>query len=90
MVTKEQAMAAHHGQEFHYTGRHKCSKTVGPRGSITYRITRVRVSGQCQTWKTRPGEFRLPVKYGLYESSDINEVNAGQWHSPEDCETEDA
>lgn len=36
---------------------------------------RYRVSGRCKTWKTRPGEFRLPIKYGLRESSAITQHN---------------
>ncbi len=32
------------------------------------RISRCRVSGKCRTWKTRPEDFMLPIKYGLYES----------------------
>lgn len=32
------------------------------------KIIRVRVSGQIKTWTTRPEEFKLPVKYGMYES----------------------
>ena len=43
---------------------------------------RVRVSGRCVTWKTRPAEWRLPVKYGLYRSLDINQVNACLWCVP--------
>ena len=34
-------------------------------------VRRVRASGALKTWKTRPGDFRLPVKYGMYESSAI-------------------
>ena len=36
----------------------------------------VRPSGRCKTWKTRPNEFRLPVKYGFYQSMYITERNA--------------
>lgn len=81
-VTKEQAMNSRYGQEIHYG---PCEVTVGPRGGKTYHQVRVRVSGQCQTWKTRPHEFRLPVKYGLYESGAITHVNAGDFHMPEEC-----
>ncbi len=28
-----------------------------------------RVSGRPKTWKTRPGHVRVPIKYGMYESS---------------------
>lgn len=86
MVTKEQALdAAKHGLEIHYVGRHDCRKTIGPRGGETIRLTRVRPSGQCKTWKRDPNRFRLPVKYGLYESSAIDETNSHEWHMGYDC-----
>jgi hypothetical protein len=85
MVTKEQAVAARHGDEFHHTGYHQCRKTVGKRGGVTVKVTRARVTGQCQTWKSRPAEFRLPVKCGLYESSAVMHWNAADWHRAEDC-----
>tara|TARA_Y100000034_G_C6811393_1_gene364657 strand:- start:324 stop:779 length:456 start_codon:yes stop_codon:yes gene_type:complete len=40
---------------------------------------RVRVNGKCRTWKTRPEEFKLPVKYGLYKCLYINEKNASEF-----------
>lgn len=30
-----------------------------------------KVTGKVQTWKTRPNEFRVPVKRGLYETGEI-------------------
>jgi hypothetical protein len=39
----------------------------------------VRVNGKCQTWKTRPDEFRLPVKYGLRDCGYIDQNNADNW-----------
>jgi hypothetical protein len=36
---------------------------------------RCRVNGKCRTWKTRPGEFRLPVKHGLRDCFYITESN---------------
>ena len=85
MVTKEQCMAADYRSEFHFGD---CTRTIGPRGGVTIRQTRVRVSGRCQTWKTRPAEFRLPVKCGLYESSDITADRATMFHRAEDCPLE--
>ena len=86
MITKEQALdAAQHGLEIHYVGRHDCTRTVGPRGGVTEKTTRVRPSGRCQTWKRDTSRFRLPVKYGLYESSAITEDNAADWHMAYDC-----
>lgn len=77
MVTKEQALQF---DEFHYTGYEECSKHVGPKGGITYNITKVRRSGKTQVWKRNPNRFRLPIKYGMYESSAITEDNADQFH----------
>lgn len=84
-VTKQQALDAYHGQEFHYTGNHPCRRHVGPRGRVKESFIRVRVSGNCKTWKTRPDEFRLPVKHGLYEHSAIEDHNADHFHRAEDC-----
>ncbi|MDE2102240.1 MAG: hypothetical protein KGL39_33650 [Patescibacteria group bacterium] len=41
---------------------------------------RVRRNGKTQTWKTRPGEFRIPVKYGLYEYGEINHNTSKDWN----------
>ena len=40
---------------------------------------RCRAMGKCKVWKTRPDEFKLPVKYGLYYSFYITKENAGDW-----------
>jgi hypothetical protein len=40
---------------------------------------RCRASGACKTWKTRPDDFRLPVKYGLRQSFYITPRNAHEW-----------
>jgi len=39
----------------------------------------VRRNGRTQTWKTRPGKFRIPCKYGMYEYFDITDENAHEW-----------
>jgi hypothetical protein len=31
-----------------------------------------RRNGKTQTWKTRPGHFRIPIKYGFRHASSIN------------------
>lgn len=41
--------------------------------------TRCRVNGACKTWKTRPAEFRLPVKHGLKTCFYIDQTNADDW-----------
>lgn len=68
MVTKEQAMTARNFE--HETARAKDGKPL-----------KCRASGKCQTWKTRPLEFKLPVKYGLYQSFYITEKNAHEWYT---------
>jgi len=30
-------------------------------------VANAKVNGAPQTWKTRPGECRIPLKYGMYE-----------------------
>ena len=66
-ITYNDAVNAQYGDNFH-----------GLNAAGTKTIT-VRVSGKCQTWKTRPGEFRLPVKYGLYESGEITHNDLARW-----------
>jgi hypothetical protein len=39
----------------------------------------VRRNGQTKTWKTRPGEFRIPVKYGFKECFYITQNDAADW-----------
>lgn len=40
---------------------------------------RCRVNGKCKTWKTRPLEFKLPVKHGLRDCFYITQDNAKDW-----------
>ncbi len=82
MVTKEQALTR---RMFHYTGNHPCTRTVGPRGCVTTKVTMVRASGLCKTWVTRPEHFQLPVKHGLRDSAYITHDNAEHWHTDEEC-----
>lgn len=35
-----------------------------------------RANGKCQTWKTRPEEFKLPIKFGLYSYGYLTNNNA--------------
>lgn len=85
MITKQQALALRYCQELHYTGKQQCEVSVGLRGGKTVKIIYVRVSGKCQIWKTRPDEFRVPVKYGLYESYEINHKNGADFHLSNEC-----
>jgi hypothetical protein len=45
---------------------------------------RARVNGRMKVWKTRPNEFRLPMKYGLLTCFYITQSNAHEWVLPED------
>lgn len=45
---------------------------------------RGRVNGKVILWKTRPLEFRVPMKYGLKTCFYITEGNAKEWYFPED------
>ena len=67
MVTKQDCVNAHYGDLFH-------GLSANGKKLIT-----VRVTGACKTWKTRPDEFRLPVKYGLRDSGYIDHDNAARW-----------
>lgn len=89
MITKQQAINLKHRQELHYTGKQECARMVGLKGGIIEKIVRVRVSGKCQTWKTRPDKFRVPVKYGLYENGEITHRNAIDFHLPSHCHLND-
>src|ERR1039457_2239385 len=40
---------------------------------------RARANGRVKLWKTRPLEFRIPVKYGLKQCFYIDNNNAHQW-----------
>ena len=73
MISKEIAVSLKHGQILHHVSVKNADKSPA----------RCRVSGKCQTWKTRPTEFKLPVKYGLLDSFYITEDNAKDWVFPD-------
>ena len=78
MITKEQALRKN---EFHMDG--ECIKTVGPRGGVKIKQRIYVRNGKTRTWKTRPEDFRVPVKRGLYEYGYV-EPNS-RFHLEEDC-----
>lgn len=78
MITRDQALTCN---EFHA----KCTRTVGPRGGVTVKQEVWRRNGKTQTWKTRPEDYRIPVKFGLYAYGEITQANAALVHAPEDC-----
>lgn len=70
MVTKEEAMTANAFHENHVEGG---------------KVYRWRRNGKTQTWKTRPDEFKVPVKYGLYQYAYITDANAHMFHTEDSC-----
>jgi hypothetical protein len=40
---------------------------------------KARRNGKTQTWKTRPNDFKIPVKYGLYDYFYIDQNNCKDW-----------
>lgn len=70
MITTAIASSLRHGATLHHVTR---------KDSTGKQPMRIRVSGKCQTWKTRPDDFKLPVKYGLYENGYITPSNAADW-----------
>lgn len=38
------------------------------------KVREFRVSGKAKTWKTRPDDVKIPVKYGLYENAYIGTI----------------
>lgn len=84
MITYDQAMTA---REFHKEG--SCHRTEGPRGGITETVERWRRNGQTKVWKTRPGEFRLPIKFGLRSYDAVTERDAHLLHVASECPLND-
>jgi hypothetical protein len=74
MITKRQAIAL--GEQGTRTLHH--TRLTNRDGTPV----RCRVNGRCKTWKTRPDDFRLPVKYGLKECFYITPSNAHEWVDP--------
>ena len=85
MITKQQALEIWAGQELHCEVGRACEMNVSPHGHLRHKTIKVRVSGQCKTWKREPNRFRLPVKHGLFQSTAVTELNCEQFHLPADC-----
>ena len=41
---------------------------------------RCRINGKIKTWKTRPGEFQVPVKHGLRDCFYITQTTISDWY----------
>jgi hypothetical protein len=89
MITREQAL---NGHEFHagdIDGNYTCKVVIGPRGGRKVTMEVWRRNGRNQTWKTRPNEFRVPIKwgfgYGKGSYNYITENNLKWWHMRSEC-----
>lgn len=78
-ITKAQALTE---SEFHYG---KCYQTFSPTGICTQHTERWRRNGQTQVWKTRPDDFRVPIKHGLKHCANITPASAVDFHTSQDC-----
>lgn len=67
MVTRSQSETA---ENFEHVSMKNRDKTP----------VRARRNGKTKTWKTRPGDFQIPVKYGLRECFYITPTNAHEWN----------
>lgn len=75
MITMQQALTA---REFwHMTAKNADGTPV-----------RCRRNGKTKTWKTRPGQFNVPVKRGLKECFNLTNSQAHEWCVPELWEAE--
>jgi len=74
MITKDQALDTRY---FHYAVGLRCDSSGGRVGW--------RRNGKTQTWKTRPDEFKVPVKWGLHSYSYVTSADAGNWYTPDEC-----
>lgn len=41
--------------------------------------SKAKVSGKVQTWKTRPNDFKVPLKRGLYDTGYLTPSNANNF-----------
>ena len=70
MITKQDAMQLRHGQHIHHVSLKNADGTP----------VRARITGKCKVWKTRPNDFRIPWKHGLYTYGEVNELNGAEWN----------
>lgn len=62
-----------------------CVVEIGPRGGEKTLTATWRISGQLKQWKTQPNEFRLPIKFGLYDNYQIDHNNLHMFHASDEC-----
>jgi len=62
-----------------------CMRSTGARGAVTVSTELWRRNGATKTWKTRPGEFVIPVKHGLRNYSTITHEDLALVHTASTC-----
>lgn len=70
-ITKQQALTLDTFHAAHHANATKCA---------IYRR-----NGMTQTWITRPNDFRVPVKFGMYTYNNITHNEAHLVYAPNDC-----
>lgn len=65
MITKEQALELNGNSEIYLKGYYNADGSP----------CRWRINGKIKTWKTRPNEFKLPLKHGLYDYNYLTDEN---------------
>ena len=82
MITKDQALHLKHGDIIRRVSAdtdYIIQRDI--HGSLTKYYTKPvkhkwRVSGKIKLWKTRPNEFKIPIKHGLYDNWYLTHENA--------------
>jgi hypothetical protein len=69
MITKELAATFYKGKTLYHKTRKNADGTA----------KRCRVNGKLKVWKTRPSDWQLPVKHGLWDFFYLAPMNAGEW-----------
>jgi CCR4-NOT transcriptional regulation complex NOT5 subunit len=86
MITREQALCLKHGQVIKqvrtygpdYIVKHDSNMRMYKHYLNETELAKPinwRVNGQVKTWKTRPDEFKLPIKHGLYSYAYLDHTN---------------
>lgn len=77
MISQEQADTANVFHLNEPVASRRCDSVRGPE--------RWRRNGKTQRWKREPERFRIPIKFGLYDYSEITNETADLFHTGADC-----
>jgi hypothetical protein len=80
-MTPEQAKTNH---DFHENG--SCYLRQGPRGGLVFHYTNWRRNGMTKLWKTRPSQFKIPIKTGFRGPYwYLTDMNLNDFHLSSEC-----